>query len=91
MYERLSQNPQQMANLIKTLPPTTGQALTELLRQYAFAQAAGVASQQQPKSSQQQKQHSTTVSAATSQSQIDAAQKQVCFCLLNSSFLLITY
>jgi hypothetical protein len=38
LYERLSQNPQQMANLIKTLPPQTGQALTELLRQYAMAQ-----------------------------------------------------
>jgi hypothetical protein len=39
LYERLSQNPQQMANLIKTLPAPTGQALTELLRQYAMAQA----------------------------------------------------
>lgn len=43
LYERLSQNPQQMANLIKTLPQPTGQALTELLRQYAMAQAGAAA------------------------------------------------
>lgn len=40
LYERLSQNPQQMAHLIKTLPAPTGQALTELLRQYALAQTS---------------------------------------------------
>lgn len=74
LYERLSQNPHQMANLIKTLPPQTGQALTELLRQYAYAQASGAASQQATKSSQQQKQQQST--APTSQSQIDAANKQ---------------
>lgn len=35
-----------MASLIKTLPPQTGQALTELLRQYALAQPGGTGAQQ---------------------------------------------
>lgn len=38
LFTRLSQNPQQLAQMIKTLPQSTGQALTELLRQYAVAQ-----------------------------------------------------
>uniref|UniRef100_A0A914LK37 Transcriptional repressor p66 coiled-coil MBD2-interaction domain-containing protein n=1 Tax=Meloidogyne incognita TaxID=6306 RepID=A0A914LK37_MELIC len=67
LYERLSQNPQQMAGMIKTLPPQTGQALTELLRQYAVAQTTSAASQQTQKSSQQKQQHSTAA-APTSQS-----------------------
>nr|CAD2177360.1 unnamed protein product [Meloidogyne enterolobii] len=68
LYERLSQNPQQMAGMIKTLPPQTGQALTELLRQYAVAQTTSAASQQTQKSSQQQKQQHSTTAAPTSQS-----------------------
>uniref|UniRef100_A0A915NA11 Transcriptional repressor p66 coiled-coil MBD2-interaction domain-containing protein n=2 Tax=Meloidogyne TaxID=189290 RepID=A0A915NA11_MELJA len=68
LYERLSQNPQQMAGMIKTLPAQTGQALTELLRQYAVAQTTSAASQQTQKSSQQQKQQHSTAAAPTSQS-----------------------
>ncbi|KAL3084949.1 hypothetical protein niasHS_010018 [Heterodera schachtii] len=86
LYTRLSQNPPQLAQMIKTLPHSTGQALTELLRQYAVAQASNI----QPAGSGQiqnssaaaasakfaQQLQSSVSSQAIAQAQIDAAHKQ---------------
>lgn len=68
-----------MANLIKTLPPPTGQALTELLRQYAVAQAsAGTVGQQNTGTKSMASStaaHSQQSIQPLSQAQIDAANK----------------
>ncbi|KAF7637020.1 P66_CC domain-containing protein [Meloidogyne graminicola] len=77
LYERFSQNTQLMGNLLKTLPPHTGHALAELLRQYATAHSTSATSQQSTKSSLPQKlQQSTTATSLASQSQLDSSNKQ---------------
>uniref|UniRef100_A0A914HVK0 Transcriptional repressor p66 coiled-coil MBD2-interaction domain-containing protein n=1 Tax=Globodera rostochiensis TaxID=31243 RepID=A0A914HVK0_GLORO len=84
LYTRLSQNPQQLAQMIKTLPHGTGQALTELLRQYAVAQASnmptsgGQVQNSNAASAAKFSQHlqSSATSQAIAQAQIDAAHKQ---------------
>lgn len=69
-----------MGNLLKTLPPHTGHALAELLRQYATAHSTSATSQQSTKSSLPQKlQQSTTATSLASQSQLDSSNKQVFF------------